>query len=68
VGDGHRHIVLHLRQLAGRLFQELDEVRPDITGRDIVYEFLARFEHHQERMRELAEHPLFKGAQSDGNS
>lgn len=54
VGDGHRHIVVHLRELAGRLFRELDAVRPDITGGDVVYEFLARFEHHQERMRELS--------------
>ena len=61
VGDAHRHIVLDLRLLAARLLQELDEVRPETTGRDIVHEFLARFEHHQERMRELAEHPLFKG-------
>lgn len=54
VGDGHRHIVVHLRELAGRLFRELDAVRPDITGGDVVYEFLARFEDHQERMRELS--------------
>ena len=53
VGEGHRHIVVHLRELAVRLFQELNAVRPDIAGSDIVYEFLARFEHHQEQMREL---------------
>lgn len=68
VGDGHRHIVLHLRQLAGRLFQELHEVRPDITGGDIVYEFLVRFEDYRERIRELAKHPLFKIEETDGAS
>lgn len=68
VGDGHRHIVLDLRLLAARLFPQLKEVRPDIAEADVVYEFLARFEDHQERMRELAKHPLFKGLPSDGNS
>ena len=53
VGDGHRHIVLHLRQLAGRVFNELQKVRPDVDGGDIVYEFLATFEQQQERIREL---------------
>lgn len=68
VGDRHRHIVLHLRELSGRLFYELNEVRPDINGGDIVYEFLARFEIYQDRMRELAKHPLFKTEQTDGDT
>jgi hypothetical protein len=68
VGDQHRHIVLHLRQLSGRLFRELNKVRPDVSDRDVVYEFLARFEQYQEHLRELAKHPLFGTKQADGDS